>query len=475
MYRQYINGRLEEGQGKPLNVYNPATGEIAGVVGSATAAQAREALDAAQKAFKTWSKTPVGERIQWMLKLRDACLAQRDRFIDLVSAESGRPYAAACADVDWFLISFTYYTDEVKRLYGSTFPSLTTAPGGAYHIVERQPLGVTVGYLSWNYPMGNAGIKLCPSIAAGCPCIIKPSGKTPLATLHIGEVAAAIGFPAGVLNIISGPSGEIGYTLNSSAIPRLITMIGSTETGLQIMREAATSVKKYSFELGGNAPVIVMDDVNVDDAAANIVAKKVGFAGQTCVNYNRIYAHEKIYRPLCEKIAERLKTVVIGKGRDPGFVMGPMIDTEARDRMLALIGDAVSRGAKLMSGGEIPKGFEAGSYITPALLADVTDDMRVSQEEIFGPIIPLQPFSDFDRVLRQANDTVYGLSAYFFGHRAPDIAKAFEAFEAGEVFVNGGGTEFSLHAGTKQSDVGCDKSRWSLEEYFDFKYLSMIP
>lgn len=473
MYKQYIGGKTVKGQGKPLTVLNPATGGTVAAFDTATAGQALEALAAAQNAFKTWSVTPLNERIGWMLKLRDACLAKRDQFIELVSAESGRIYPLACADVDWFLISFTYYTDEVKRINGTTLPGLTP---GAYHIVEKRPLGITVGHVAWNYPMGNMSIKLCPSIAAGCPCIIKPSSKTPLSALLVGQIAAEIGFPAGVLNILSGPANEVGYTLNSSTVPRMITMIGSTATGLQIMREAATSVKKFSFELGGNAPVIVMDDVNIDEVAANIVAKKLGFVGQTCVNYNRIYVHEKVYRPLCEKIAAILEKAVPGQWKDAGLVIGPMIDQTARDRMFGLIDDAVFHGAKLLSGGKIPAGFEAGSYITPALLSDVTDDMRVSKEEIFGPIIPIHPFSDLTRALEQANNTVYGLSAYFFGHRAPEIAQAFETLEAGEIFVNGGGgTEFSPHAGTKQSGIGCDKSHWSLEEYFDIKYLSLIP
>jgi len=476
MYKQYINGKLVEGEGCPLEVLNPATGEVVGVVGSASARQAEEALESARKAFPVWSKMPVNERIGWILKLRDACLAERDTFLELVSQESGRLYAQACGDVDWFFTSFAYYTDEVKRMTGMTFPALSSAPGSAYHIVEHQPLGVTVGHLAWNYPMGNMSIKLCPSLAAGCPCIIKPSSKTPLSALHVGEIAAKIGFPAGVLNILSGPANEVGTTLNSSVIPRMITMIGSTETGLKIMREAATSVKKFSFELGGNAPVIVMDDADPDEVAANIVAKKIGFAGQTCVNYNRIYVHEKIYRILGDKIDEILKTVIPGKWRDPGTVICPMIDRDARDRMFGLIEDAVKQGATLVSGGKIPAGFEKGSYITPALLMDVTDQMRVSREEIFGPVIPLQPFSSLDRALEQANDTPYGLSAYYFGHRAPEIARAFEAFQVGEIFVNGGGgTEFTPHAGAKQSGVGCDRSRWSLEEYFDIKYLSMIP
>jgi len=476
MYRQYINGRMVEGKGRPLEVLNPATGEVVGIVGTATADQAKEALESAQKAFRTWSKTSVNERISWILKLREACMEEREVFIDLVSRESGRLYSQACGDVDWFFLSFIYYTDEVKRINGMTFPAMASVPGSAYHIVEHQPLGVTVGHVAWNYPMGNMSIKLCPSLAAGCPCIIKPSSQTPLSALHVGEIAAKIGFPAGVLNIISGSSNEVGKTLNSSDIPRMISLIGSTETGLKIMQEAATSVKKFSFELGGNAPVIVMDDADPDAVADNIVAKKTGFAGQTCVNYNRIYVHEKIYRILGEKIAERVQKFVPGKGRDQGPVINPMIDRKARDRMLDLISEAVSQGATLAAGGTIPQGFENGNYIMPALLMDVTDRMRVSKEEIFGPIIPLQPFSSLNQALEQANDTQSGLSAYFFGHRSPEIAKAFEMFHAGEIFVNGGGgTEFTPHAGTKQSGIGCDRSRWSLEEYFDIKYISLVP
>lgn len=474
MYKQYINGRTAEGRGKPLPVYDPATGEEVGVVGSADASQAQEALEAARRAFVTWSKTPIGERIAWLLKFREACLAESDKFIRLISQESGRTYALAKADFDWCMISFSYYCDEVKRVYGTQIPNLGT--DGSIHVVERQPVGVVVGHLAWNYPLGNAGLKIAPSVVSGCTCIIKPSSQTPLATLYLGEVAERIGFPAGVINILSGPAGEVGRTLNSSTIPKMITLIGSSETGLAIMREAATSIKKFSFELGGNAPVVVMDDADPDAVVANLIAKKCGFAGQTCVNYNRIYVHEKIYEQVIECTKKRLADVVPGRWKDPGNVIGPMINKEARDRMFRLIEDAVAKGASLLSGGTIPEGFEAGCYITPALLRDVTDDMRVSTEEIFGPIIPLQPFSDLDEAISKANNTIYGLSAYFFGHRAPDIAKAFSGFEAGEIFINGsGGTEFSPHSGTKQSGVGVDKSLWSLAEYFDLKYLSMIP
>lgn len=476
MIKQYINGKLTDGLGKPMDVINPATGEVIGSVGCATAAQAEEALKAAETAQKAWARTSLDERIGWLNKLRDACLAEREKIVDMISAESGRPYPAACGDFDWCMTSFHYYGEEALRIYGTTFNNHATPNGAVYHITERRPIGVVVAHLAWNYPLGNAGLKIAPSVVSGCACIIKPSSQTPLATLYLGEICERIGFPAGVINIISGPSGEVARTLNASRIPKMIALIGSSETGLQIMRESATSIKKYSFECGGNAPVVVMDDVDIPEVAASIVAKKVGFAGQTCVNYNRIYIHEKIYEPMIAAISAELDKVILGKGRDPGYVMGPLINMAARDRMLDLIRDATDRGAKLVKGGEVPEAFRRGSYMTPALLRDVTDDMRVSTEEIFGPIIPVQPFADLGDALVKANNTVYGLSAYFYGHRSQEIARAFETMEAGEIFVNGApGSEQTPHSGVKQSGVGVDKSPWSLEEFYDFKYMGLRP
>ena len=476
MYKQYINGKLVDGLGKEMKVYNPATDEIVGVVGCATAEQAKEALSAAEEAFKSWSRTTATERAEWLYRFRDACAREKEHLVDLVSAESGRPYAAALGDVNWLLTSFTYYAEEAKRTEGEVQQSLKLGNKINYQIVTKQPVGVTVGHLAWNYPLGNASIKICPAIASGCTCIIKPSSETPLATLYLGVIAEKIGFPAGVLNILSGPSGEVAKTLNESTVPRLISLIGSYETGLKLTKEGNTSLKKYSLELGGNAPVVVMPDADLDETAANIVAKKVGFAGQTCVNYNRIYIHEQIYDVMCEKIAKELSKVKLGKGRDEGYIMGPVINKAARDRMLELIADAVDGGATLVMGGEVPDNFKTGSYITPAFLKDVNDTMRVSTEEIFGPIIPVQSFSTLDEAIEKSNNTIFGLSAYFFGHNSAEMSRYFEGVRAGEIFVNGGiGSEFSPHAGAKQSGIGCDKSKYSLEEYYDIKFLSLIP
>lgn len=476
IYKQYINGKTVDGLGKKLEVYNPATDELVGTVSCATAEQTGEALSAANEAFKKWSVTPVNERAAWLYRLKEACTAERDKLIDLVSFESGRPYPAACGDVDWLLTSLSYYAEEAKRIEGAFLPSLCVGGKINYQVITGQPVGVTVGHLAWNYPLGNASIKLAPAIASGCTCIIKPSSETPLATLYLGVIAESIGFPAGVLNILAGPADEVAKTLNESRIPRLISLIGSYETGLKLLKQSTTSLKKYSLELGGNAPVVVMPDADLDETAANIVAKKVGFAGQTCVNYNRIYIHESIYGIMCEKIASELSKVKLGKYKDEGYIMGPVINKKARDRMLELIEDAVNGGATLVTGGELPEEFKSGSYITPALLKDVNDTMRVSTEEIFGPIIPIQPFAELDEAIEKSNNTIFGLSAYFFGHNSKEMSRYFEGVRAGEIFVNGGiGSEFSPHAGAKQSGIGCDKSKHSLEEYYDIKFLSMIP
>lgn len=476
MIKQYINGKLIDGNGKKLEVYDPATDEVIDVVGCADAEQTKQALNAAAEAFKTWSVTPVNERTAWLHKLREACVAEREKLIDMIAAETGRPYETACVDVDWLLSSLYYYAEEAKRIEGSVLPALHTGGQLNYQVIAKQPVGVTVGHLAWNYPLGNASIKLAPAIASGCTCIIKPSSETPLTTLYLGEIAYRIGFPAGILNIIAGPSNEVAKTLNESKIPRLISLIGSHETGVKMLQQSSSSLKKYSLELGGNAPVVVMPDADLEKTAANIVAKKVGFAGQTCVNYNRIYIHESIYDDMCGKIAKELSKVRLGKYKDEGYIMGPVINHSARDRMFDLIDDAVKKGATLVMGGEVPEGFEKGSYITPAFLKDVNDTMRVSQEEIFGPIIPVQPFSTLDEAIEKSNQTIYGLSAYFFGHNAKEMSKFIEGVRSGEIFVNGGvGSEFAPHAGVKQSGIGCDKSKYSLEEYYDLKLLSVIP
>ena len=265
--------------------------------------------------------------------------------------------------------------------------------------------------------------------------------------------------------------------LHTSRIPKMITLIGSSDTGRQVMAQGATSIKTYSLELGGNAPCIIMEDGDVDQAAKLAVTSQVSNSGQTCIGYNRIYVHESRYQEFCEKALEQLKKVTLGAGRDPGeMVMGPMINKRERDRVLGLIEDAKAHGANVLYGGESPDGFEKGAYLSPTLVADVTEDMRISQEEIFGPVVSVRPYTDFEDVLQKANDTQAGLTSYLFGHNSQAIYRAYEVLQFGELYVNGFSTGPMLpHTGMRESGVGCDASQWGLKEYFSLKRLTVKP
>ena len=477
--KMYIGGQLVEGEGQILNVENPADGTTIQSFKGASAAQAEEALKAAKRAFATWSRTSVDERIEWLNKFQAELYKDKDLLVELDSLESGKPYKNAVGDFMSGAGLLTFYGDEARRVFGTSIPDKSARDHGVYHVVEHRPRGVVVGHLAWNYPLANMGLKMGPALASGCTIVLKPSSQTCLASLHYGEIAKRIGLPDGVLNIVVGKASEVGTALNQSKIPNMITLIGSSDTGVQVMREGSTSIKNYSLELGGNAPVIIMQDCadELDSIAQNIVATKVSNSGQDCTDYNRIYVHESLYPRFCSLVAEKMDQVTVGRWKDEGtIVMGPMINRQARDRILDLIREAVAEGATLVKGGEIPAGMEAGHFVTPALLVDVKDSMRVCREEIFGPIIAIQPYSDFDQVLQQAIDTDYGLASYLWGHDARAIAKAFETFESGDVFINGAsGNAYTPHVGVKQSGLGCDQSKWSLSEYYTLKRISMRP
>ena len=477
MYKLYINGELVQGKGIQVNVLDPADNSIITALDTASVEQCQEALDAAKAAFKGWAATPIGTRIDWLVRLGDAIQEEKETIAELLSAESGKPYYLALEDLAMFDRFLRYFAEEGKRIDGTTVYTPAKAYGELYHMVERRPLGVVVGHIAWNYPIGMMSLKVGPAMVAGDPIIIKPASDTPLSTLYVGEICKRIGLPKGVMNIVCGPSNVVAKTLNTSTIPSMITLIGYSDTGRRAMNEASsTSVKRFSMELGGNAPVIIMPDADLDLAVDNTVNMKMWNAGQDCCNYNRIYVHEDIYETYLEKVTQAVKAVKCGAKHDEGMVMGPMITRHARDRMFELVEDAVEKGASVLCGGTVPKGLETGNFMELTLLRDVTEDMRVSREEIFGPIIAARKFSSLDEALEKANDTDMGLASYFFGHDARDIAKVFETLETGDVFVNGGnGGAHTPHIGMKQSGIGCDQSRWSLEEYFQLRRMSMVP
>lgn len=478
MYQQYINGKLVEGQGRVVDVINPANEEVVATIHSASPAQAEEALIAARDAFKTWSKTSLAERRVWVKKLGDAIAEHKEELLDLLVLETGKPYNQTPADYNMLTDSLTYFMEEAGRITGESIQD-ENAPGGTYHFCERRPLGVVVCHLAWNFPLLNIGYKLGPILASGCTCVMKPSSNTPLTALLLGKIMHDIDFPAGVVNFLSGPASEISSVLNASPIPRKVTLIGSSRTGVELMRQAATSIKTFSLELGGNGAAIVMPDADLHACAGYVTGLKSFNCGQVCTNINRAYVHADVYDAFVEECLAYNKEVVIGSGKEAGCNMGPMITKADQQRMLELVEDAVSKGAKIACGGKIPADRQKGYYFEPTVLTDCTEEMRVCREEIFGPILPVLRFTDLDRALELANDTEYGLTSYFY---TKDLATAFkgaEALEAGTVFVNvapAGDVGMAYpHSGVKNSGVGFDRSKYAMEEYYVTKHISLSP
>jgi succinate-semialdehyde dehydrogenase/glutarate-semialdehyde dehydrogenase len=477
--KMYINGRFVEGEGTPIDIINPATGKVITTFRSASEAQAEEALAAAQQAFKSWQFASIKERVGWLYKLRDACVAEREEFIEILAHETGKSYGVCTGEVDRFFTYFEYFGEEAKRVNDVGLHDYDSHRDSFYRVMKR-PLGVVVGHLPWNGPMVFIGAKLCPAIASGCTTVLKPSTSTPLTLLKVAQMAERIDFPKGIFNVVTGPAGVIGKYLSASKIPAMITLVGSTNTGREVLNQLATSIKKVSLELGGNSPTIIMPDADMDAVAASIVRIKTHNSGQACGTVNRIFAHESIHDEFVAKLVEKVKACKVDWGKDHPDAVGSLIDTKARDRVRKLIDDSVALGAKLLYGGTIPnlpEHLKDGAFLTPAVLDDVTDDMPVAVQEVFGPVYSVLTFNDLDDVLSRSNNTDYGLGAYLFSHDSRVIGKVIEQLEFGKVQVNGGaGISPNMpHIGTKQSGVGCLFGTWSMEEYYKIKLVSIRP
>jgi len=471
MFKHYINGKTVMGRGTLVDIINPATEETAGSLAWADGCQAQEALEAAQRAFSRWSHLSINERGLWINKLADAIEAERDAILDLLMAETGKPLANAVYDFNMLVDCLKYFWEEAKRLNGTIIQDYDNTHR---NLIIRQPLGVVVGYLAWNFPLLNVGYKLGPILASGCTCVLKPSSKTPLATLYIGQLAEKIGFPAGVINIIAGTGSEIGKVLSQSSIPKMITLIGSSDAGRTIIGQSSTSIKRYSLELGGNAPAIVMPDADIEKAAELLVGLKFDNTGQVCVSPNRVYVHKSVHDAFVNAARRYAQRIRLGWGREPEAQMGPMISKEDRARMFALVENAISMGAELICGGNIPEGMDKGYWFSPTILARVTGGMRVYKEEIFGPVMPILTFQMREEVIKEANNTEYGLASYLFSNNVKDIFDIAEALEFGTVCVNEPFYAFNLpHGGIKESGVGKDCSVYSLEEYYYIKRISI--
>ena len=454
-----LNGLPVRSQ-KSIDVINPSTGKVIAQVPEACPEDIQQVLKAAVQGFKVWSNTTPADRKRIILRYADLLEQNRKRIIDLLIAETGKPQDNAEYDFGMLTTCLRFFVEEFERL---DQPVLHDPDGRFLHYMQRQPLGVVVGMLAWNFPLLNLGYKLGPALAAGCSIIIKPSHLTPLASLAAAHLAKAAGVPDGVINVITSTDHEVWKSVLQSDVPAMVTMIGSTRAGREVMNSSCTSIKHFSVELGGNAPVVVYPDADVRDAANKVVDLKFANSGQVCVSPNRCFVHDSVYDQF----------VAVAKKRAASVKIGPMITDKARQSALDLVKAAVADGAKIVCGGKAVPG--SGYFMEPTILKNVSTKMKVSRDEIFGPVLPIIRFTDADDEIALANDTEYGLAAYVFTTNLAKGLRAARDIQAGSVCVNEVHYSVQLpHGGLKQSGMGKDCSRYSLEEYLTLKRVSVL-
>lgn len=458
-YPMLINGESASAK-EIVDVLDPSTGWVIGQVPEADEELLQQALEAAEQGFQVWSKTSPAQRKALILKYAKLLDANRERIVDLLRAETGKLQDNAEYDFGMLTTCLRFFVEEAERL---DQPILHDPDGRFLHYTLRQPLGVAVGMLAWNFPLLNVGYKLGPVLAAGCSVILKPSTETPLASLEAVHLAKEAGIPDGVINMVTCSNHDTAKTLLESKIPSIVTMIGSTRGGLEVMNASCTSVKHFSVELGGNAPVVVYPDADVTDAANKVVDLKFANCGQVCVSPNRCFVHESVYDQFVESAKQRAESVEVG----------PLISDKARQYVLSLVESAVAEGAELVCGGAAGEGD--GYFMQPTILKNVETGMKVARDEIFGPILPVIKYTDADNEIALANDTEFGLAAYVFTTNLATGLRAARDIEAGSVCVNEPHYSVQLpHGGLKQSGVGKDCSRYSLEEYLTLKRVSVL-
>ena len=465
----YIDGAWV---GEPtMPVTDKATGEVIAHVPALGAAETKQAVAAAHAAFKPWSKLLAKERSQVLRRWYNLIIEHVDELALLLTMEQGKPLAEAKGEIIYGANFVELFAEEGKRVYGETIPSHKL---DARIIVMKQPVGVVAAITPWNFPSAMITRKVSPAIAAGCTVVLKPAEDTPLSALALAELAERAGIPKGVLNIVTAADpAPVGAEMTSNPLVRMVTFTGSTEVGKLLMREAAATVKRVSMELGGNAPFIVFDDADLDRAVAGAVTSKFRNAGQTCVCANRILVQAGVYDVFAEKLTAAVKKLKLGHGTDKGVTIGPLINTQAIEKVEAHVAEAVKAGAKVVVGGK--RSSIGGTFYDPTILTGVTPKMRVAHEETFGPVAPLIKFSSEEEVVSIANDTPFGLAAYFFTRDYARCWRVTEALEYGIVGVNEGATstEIAPFGGFKESGIGREGSHHGIEEFVEVKYTLM--
>ncbi|MCA3248537.1 MAG: NAD-dependent succinate-semialdehyde dehydrogenase [Azospirillum sp.] len=473
LFRQqaYIDGRwVDADSKKTFDVDNPATGEMIGHVPDMGAAETRRAIEAAERAYPGWRKTPAKARAAILRKWFDLMTANADDLALLMVMEQGKPMAEAKGEVGYGASFLEWFAEEAKRAYGDVIP--TTANDRRY-VVTKEPIGVVACITPWNFPIAMITRKAGPAIAAGCTVVLKPSELTPYSAFALAELAERAGLPKGVLNIVTGDAPAIGKELTGNPIVRKLGFTGSTEVGKLLMGQCAGTVKKVSLELGGNAPFIVFDDADLDAAVEGAIASKYRNTGQTCVCANRILVQDSVYDAFAEKLAAAVRKLNPAPGTDPAASQGPLIEDAAVAKVERHVADAVAKGGKILVGGK--RHARGGRFFEPTVIVDVTDKMAVAKEETFGPLAPLFRFKTEEDAVRMANDTEFGLAAYFYGRDIGRVWRVAEALEYGLIGVNAGviATAEVPFGGMKESGIGREGSKYGLEEFMEIKYICM--
>src|SRR5918993_187523 len=473
LFRQscYVDGAwVNAASGGTINVDNPATGEIIGTVRKSGGGETRAAIEAAHRAFPEWRRKTAKERAAALRRWYDLMIANQEDLARLMTIEQGKPVSESRGEVVYAAAFLEWFAEEAKRVYGDTVPG---HQADKRIVVIKQPIGVVACITPWNFPLAMITRKAGPAIASGCTVVLKPASQTPFSALALAELADRAGVPPGVFNVITGSAGEVGGELTSNPIIRKLSFTGSTEVGKVLMQQCASSVKKISLELGGNAPFIVFDDADLDAAVEGAIASKYRNTGQTCVCANRLLVQSSVYDDFAARLGRAVDALKVGSGLDDGVTQGPLIDDAAVEKVESHIRDAVAKGAKIARGGSrvSPK----GRFFTPTVLTDVTPAMDIAREETFGPVAPLFRFETEADAIALANATEFGLAAYFYGRAIGRVWRVAEALEYGIIGVNTGliSTEVAPFGGMKESGIGREGSTYGLEEFLEVKYLCL--
>jgi succinate-semialdehyde dehydrogenase/glutarate-semialdehyde dehydrogenase len=474
--KNFINGEWCDAKSSlTFAVANPATGENFAITADSDSADAQKALDAAYSAFPHWREVTATERAKLLKRWHALIVKHREDLGRLMSLEQGKPLAEAIGEVDYSADYVEFYAEEAVRTFGEILPSIMP---GKKQIIVKEPVGVVAAITPWNFPMAMIARKIAPALAAGCTVVAKPSEDTPLCALALVKLLDEAGAPAGLVNIVSASRDNTPQVVKvwlKDPLVRKITFTGSTSVGKYLAQESAETLKKLSLELGGNAPFVVFDDADLDAAADGLMAGKFRNSGQTCVCPNRIFVHNDIYDAFAEKMIDRVKALKVGPANIEGSQIGPMINERAIEKIDRHVQDALSKGAKLLAGGErVQNKIATGTnFYAPTILGDATEDMVIFEEETFGPVMPLIRFEDEDAVVAQANNTSYGLASYFYTADIKRVARVSGRLEAGIIGINVGAaaSPWAPVGGIKDSGYGREGSHYGIEDYMHIKYI----